>query len=175
MEILCETTTQTKELAETIGKKLTGGDVLALYGDLGAGKTTFTAFLCKALGFDNRVQSPTFVIHRIYNEAPQSKDCGLFFSASPNSSHPRAKALGLLAENKTGSLIKTVHHLDLYRLTSPEEVLELGIEELLAEESSILVIEWPEIAKELLPPQTIRIYFEAIGENSRRINVQNLS
>jgi tRNA threonylcarbamoyladenosine biosynthesis protein TsaE len=38
-----------------------------LYGDLGSGKTTFTAFLVHALGIDRRVQSPTFVILRKYS------------------------------------------------------------------------------------------------------------
>lgn len=60
------TTSKTQELAREIGKKLKPHNVLALYGDLGSGKTTFTRYLVEALGFADRVQSPTFVILRKY-------------------------------------------------------------------------------------------------------------
>lgn len=66
MEILSKSTQDTKELARSLAESLTPGAVIALYGDLGSGKTTFTNFLVKALGFDSRVQSPTFVISRRY-------------------------------------------------------------------------------------------------------------
>ena len=57
---------QTKKLANDIAKKLKGGEVLALSGDLGAGKTTFTQYLAKALGVKGNVNSPTFVLMKIY-------------------------------------------------------------------------------------------------------------
>ena len=62
MEVLSKSTKETEELAQRVAKKLKPGDVLALYGDLGAGKTTFTNLLVKSLDFGSRVQSPTFVI-----------------------------------------------------------------------------------------------------------------
>lgn len=68
MEITSHSTEETKKLAQQIASELKGGSVLALYGELGAGKTTFTRFLVEALDFDNRVQSPTFVISRIYQK-----------------------------------------------------------------------------------------------------------
>jgi tRNA threonylcarbamoyladenosine biosynthesis protein TsaE len=53
-------------LAQDIGRSCTGGDVLVLSGDLGAGKTTFTQGLALGLGIDERVTSPTFVISRVH-------------------------------------------------------------------------------------------------------------
>lgn len=69
MEITTVSTKETKKLAEQIAKDLKNKDVLALYGDLGSGKTTFTNYLVEALGIKARVQSPTFVIHRIYKDS----------------------------------------------------------------------------------------------------------
>lgn len=66
MEILSKSTSETEDLAKTVARKIKTGTVIALFGDLGSGKTTFTNFLVKALGYDCRVQSPTFVIHRVY-------------------------------------------------------------------------------------------------------------
>lgn len=55
-----------KDIAIQIQKNLQPGAVIALKGDLGAGKTTLTSVLIKELGFSDRVQSPTFVILRKY-------------------------------------------------------------------------------------------------------------
>lgn len=70
MEITVHSTAETEKLASELALMLKplieNGVVLALYGDLGAGKTTFTNFLVKALGVLARVQSPTFVIARRY-------------------------------------------------------------------------------------------------------------
>lgn len=57
---------ETQHLAETFAKKLSGGTIVLLYGDLGAGKTTFTQGLAKGLGVEKRIISPTFVIIRTY-------------------------------------------------------------------------------------------------------------
>lgn len=66
MEVSTHSTQETKRLAKQIAEGLKPGDVLALYGELGSGKTTFTNFLVKALGISDRVFSPTFVIARRY-------------------------------------------------------------------------------------------------------------
>jgi len=57
-----------EELASGIAKTLEGGEVIALFGDLGSGKTTFTQFLARALGVKKRVPSPTFVVMRAYDD-----------------------------------------------------------------------------------------------------------
>lgn len=66
MEIRTLSTTETEKLASQLAANLNPGDVLALYGELGSGKTTFTKYLVKHLGIPATVQSPTFVIARQY-------------------------------------------------------------------------------------------------------------
>lgn len=57
---------QTQKLAKKFAKTLVGGEVVLLNGDLGAGKTTFTKFVAKALGVKDEVTSPTFTIMKQY-------------------------------------------------------------------------------------------------------------
>lgn len=59
---------ETYALAKQIASTLKGGDVILLSGDLGAGKTTFTKGLAKALGIDDEVTSPTFTILNVYED-----------------------------------------------------------------------------------------------------------
>ena len=58
----------TEALAKRVADTLTGGEVIILSGDLGAGKTTFTKGLAKALGVESEVTSPTFTIMNVYEE-----------------------------------------------------------------------------------------------------------
>ena len=55
-----------ERFANTLAEELKGGEVLGLVGDLGAGKTTFTQLLAKALGVKGDVRSPTFVLMQQY-------------------------------------------------------------------------------------------------------------
>ncbi len=57
---------QTFNFAEKISKKLTGGEVFGLIGNLGAGKTIFTKGLAKGLGIKKTITSPTFILMRPY-------------------------------------------------------------------------------------------------------------
>jgi tRNA threonylcarbamoyladenosine biosynthesis protein TsaE len=66
MEVLSTSTNQTKNLAGKLAKKLNPSGVIALYGDLGSGKTTLTRFVVEALKIPAKVQSPTFIIARKY-------------------------------------------------------------------------------------------------------------
>lgn len=59
---------ETYALAKQIASTLKGGEVILLSGDLGAGKTTFTKGLAKALGIDDEVTSPTFTILNVYED-----------------------------------------------------------------------------------------------------------
>ena len=58
---------QLEDFAKDLSSRLQPGDVVFLKGDLGAGKTTFTQFLIKSLGYDQRVKSPTYAIYETYN------------------------------------------------------------------------------------------------------------
>ena len=57
---------ETEGLARRLAPLLRRGDVLALYGDLGAGKTAFVRGLARGLGSEDRVSSPTFVLMHVY-------------------------------------------------------------------------------------------------------------
>ena len=94
--------------------------VIALHGNLGAGKTCFTQGLAQAAGVTEPVCSPTYTLISEYQ----------------------------------GTI--PFHHIDLYRLSGPQEALDLGIDEYL-ETDGITVIEWAERAGELLPPFTIHV------------------
>ncbi len=144
MEIELSSTKATQELAEKIVPLLKGGAIIALYGELGSGKTTFTNYLVKALNIDSRVQSPTFVLLRKY------------------------------VNKNTEAVIKSVNHLDLYRLTSLEEIIDIGLDEILEEKNAITLIEWPEVAEPLLPKNCIKMKFEVVSEFERKVYVENL-
>ena len=58
---------ETEAVGEAIGSQLRVGDLVVLSGDLGAGKTTFTKGLARALGVEQRVTSPTFTIVQEYD------------------------------------------------------------------------------------------------------------
>ena len=58
----------TEALGSLVGQHVKDGDVLCLSGDLGAGKTTFTKGLAKALGIEDEVTSPTFTILNVYED-----------------------------------------------------------------------------------------------------------
>jgi tRNA threonylcarbamoyladenosine biosynthesis protein TsaE len=62
LKIISTSANETKMLAETFAKKLKGGEVLALSGNLGSGKTTFVKGLARGLGIKQKIQSPTFAI-----------------------------------------------------------------------------------------------------------------
>lgn len=135
MENITNSTEETKRLAVELAGKVGKGSVLALYGDLGSGKTTFTRYFVEALGLKNRVQSPTFVVTRKYGY---------------------------------------INHVDLYRLTNEDDAKDIGIEEMLTDLDSVTLIEWPEVIENILPEKTIKIYFEYIDENTRKITIKDL-
>jgi len=125
--ILSKSPEDTHALARELLGDMGPGTVLALHGELGAGKTCFIQGLAKALGINRPVGSPTFTL---INEYP----C-----------HP------------------PLYHIDLYRISGPDEALGLGIDEYLAGDG-ITAIEWAERILELLPEKTMHIHMEP-GEN----------
>ncbi len=66
MEIITKSAKETFDLGRKIGSSLKGGEILALVGELGAGKTTFIQGLSKGMGIENRIVSPTFILMRSY-------------------------------------------------------------------------------------------------------------
>ena len=66
MRFLTYSPEETEALGEALGRRLCGGEIVAYYGDLGAGKTAFTRGLARGLGYTGRVTSPTFTIVNEY-------------------------------------------------------------------------------------------------------------
>ncbi len=65
-EYLAKNSKETEKIAQDLVKKLAGGELLALVGNLGAGKTVFVKGLAKAFGITENITSPTFVLMKIY-------------------------------------------------------------------------------------------------------------
>ncbi len=118
----------TVRLGEDLALTLRKGDVLALHGDLGAGKTTLARSLIRALAGDAELEvpSPTFTLVQSYETRVP------------------------------------VHHFDLYRLSSADELDELGFEDAL--EQGAALVEWPEKAGDRLPPSAARVELVEEGE-----------
>jgi tRNA threonylcarbamoyladenosine biosynthesis protein TsaE len=115
-----------------------GAKVFAFHGGMGAGKTTFIARLCRILGVQAPISSPTFALVNEY---------------------PLASGLGC------------IHHMDLYRLDDEREAFEAGLEETLHSGDTCLV-EWPERAPGILPPDAVHVWLEALPDGRRRIRVR---
>ena len=145
-EFISNSAEETKKFAGEFAKKLKPGDILALYGSLGAGKTTFIQGLVASLGYRGKVFSPTFIFVRPYQIRSQTSD---------------------IRQQKSG--IKTFYHIDLYRIEEPADLKTIGIEEFLDEKDSVSAIEWPERIENGLPERTVKIKIESIDENTRRL------
>ncbi len=123
--------------------------VIALRGDLGAGKTTFTQALARELGIADTLQSPTYVLMKSYPISFKQPFPGI--------------------EGRFDKLV----HIDAYRLEKPEEFLALNPQQFLSDPKALVVVEWPEKVEGMLPSPDITINFssEAATDGERYIEV----
>lgn len=63
------------------------------------------------------------------------------------------------------------HHFDLYRCNTLSDVKSTGLEEIISDQKCLIAIEWPEIAKEILPKNTIWLKLTKIEEKKRKIEI----
>ncbi|EKE21898.1 MAG: hypothetical protein ACD_7C00096G0015 [uncultured bacterium] len=66
--------------------------------------------------------------------------------------------------------LKSIYHIDTYRVGS-KDILDLGWEEIIKDKQNIVLVEWPEKIKDILPEYSIWINFEIVDEKSRKISV----
>lgn len=131
-EIASKSAAQTKKIAGILAKEIlvarrNSAAIIALEGNLGAGKTTFAQGFADALGIKEKVLSPTFVLLKIY-KTRKSKRAHLA-------------------------------HIDCYRIGSPRELPGLGLKEISKDKDAIILIEWADRIRKLLPRDTIWIRF----------------
>ena len=127
---------ETFELGRRLAADLRPGDVMALSGELGAGKTVLVKAIARALGCQQVVTSPTFTIIHEYPTNPP------------------------------------LVHIDLYRLDSEQQAIDIGIEEYLGEHA-ICLIEWAERIERLLPARAIRTQIEVVSQTTRRFTIRH--
>lgn len=132
---------QTQAIGVKLGKNAKPGQVFALDGDLGAGKTVMTRGIARGMGLnEDDVCSPTFTIVNEYDE------------------------------NKDGSRAQVpLFHFDTYRLGGSDDFLDAGLDEYF-DRGGVCVIEWSSVIDDLLPKDTVRITITGSGE-MRKIEV----
>ena len=132
-------------IAQEIVGSLSLGDsatIIALSGDLGAGKTTLTQSIAKELGIKANIISPTFVIMKNY-------------------------FLGDSLKNGFDNLV----HIDAYRLDSSKELLTLGWNEIISNPKNLILIEWPEKVADVIPSYARTLTLTHIDSETREINL----
>ena len=126
---------ETESLGDVLANDFCQGDFVALFGEMGSGKTVFVRGFCRALVPDARVSSPTFSVLNVY----QSEE-------------------------------RTINHFDMYRITSEDDLLSTGYEDVI--QSGITLCEWPENIEDFLPKRYCKIVFRKNGENERILEVE---
>lgn len=124
---------ETSALAAKLAQISKAGDVWALNGTLGAGKSVFARAFIRKLTAAEEVPSPTFTLAQIYHTTHFD-----------------------------------IYHYDLYRLKSPEEIFELGVEE--AFYSAVNLVEWPEKMAGFAPRDMWNVQIDIV-DDVRKITV----
>jgi tRNA threonylcarbamoyladenosine biosynthesis protein TsaE len=127
---------QTEAFARALGVLCTGGERIALTGEMGAGKTTFVRGLASGLGIDPlEVSSPTFTLIHVH-------------------------------ENDGKDGVSSLVHVDAFRLENASELTDLGWSDLLTDERNVMVVEWPQKLASSLGEGVLKIeLFHAASKN----------
>ncbi len=119
--------------------------IICLQGELGSGKTTFAQGLLKRLGAKAPYTSPTFVVIKQY----------------------KLEARSYLPRRQAGKP-KAIYHIDAYRITA-KDILNLGWEEIISNPENIIIIEWANRIKKIIPSDSLWIKFEWLDNKERKI------
>lgn len=140
---ISEINTAAKEFLNSIGNK----KVIAFYGEMGAGKTTFIKAICKELGVTDNTSSPTFSLVNEYK----------FPLVKGGAKDPQGRGIS------EGS----IYHFDFYRIKNESEAFDLGYEDYLYS-GNLCLIEWPEKIQNLIPKDCVTVKIE-VKENGERV------
>ncbi len=137
---------ETIELGRRFATRLHLGDIVTLYGDLGAGKTEFVKGVCDYFNVSDIVSSPTYTIMNQYD-----------------------------GEDRDHDALK-IYHVDLFRIKTPAELEEIGFEDCMYSHDSIKLVEWAERANGHLPASRFNIVFHQNddNENMREIRIEHV-
>lgn len=144
--VITSSATETKKFAQSFAKKIIkaprqqGAFAIGLCGELGSGKTCFAQGFVREFGIRERITSPTYVLMKRY---PIAKKLNLFFA--------------------------DIYHFDCYRLEKAKDILDLGFEDIVRNPKNIILIEWPEKIKSVLPKNKIFLKFLFIDNGKREI------
>lgn len=147
MEIAINSLAEISSAARTFIENIGDDRLFAFYGPMGVGKTTFIKAICEELGVKDDVASPTFAIVNEYMAGTLSSQ----FSAL--SSQP-------------------IYHFDFYRIKRPEEIFDIGFEEY-ADSGNLCFLEWPELAEEYLPEDTVKVVISEKEDGSRMVEIDS--
>ncbi len=81
----------------------------------------------------------------------------------------RSPTFTLVQEHHRPADDHTLYHIDLYRIERHEDIATLGLDEILDDQTGIAIIEWAERAESLIPDEAIKVRFEIVQENKRRL------
>ncbi len=145
----------TREFARGVAGELKQGDVLALIGDLGTGKTALTRYIAEALGIEGRISSPTFTIVKEY----KGGSLALFhFDVYRLAGDMDVLSVRQISGEEGKSL----------RERAIDELYNIGAEEYF-EGSGVSVVEWANLIEEALPERTKYIFIDYAEEEGQRI------
>jgi len=142
---------ETQKLGQELVKNLIPGQIICLSGDLGSGKTTFVQGILKGLRVKGPYTSPTFVIVKEYKKK--------------STKHKTQITNKLQATNYKP---QTIYHIDAYRINE-KDILNLGWEEIINQPDNLIVVEWAERIKKIIPVNAQWIKFSWEGKERRKI------
>jgi len=147
-----------------LAKELRGGEIVCLMGELGSGKTTFAQGVLEGLGAKGPYTSPTFLVMKHYKKIISNFKAQIF----PPKRDPAVAVTNKAQSPK--SKIQNIYHIDAYRVGA-KDILNLGWEEIVADKKNVIVIEWAERIKNIVPKRAVWISFRHKGRNEREITL----
>lgn len=178
IEIISKSAKETQKIAQILagelaGRRKNGVTIIALEGQLGSGKTTFAQGFARALRVKENVLSPTFVLLKAY---PVREKRRMFLQNKSNFLHKKSmqKFQPMFLSNgvyllKKPKRFKHFIHIDCYRINRPREMEHLGLKEIFKDKDAIVLIEWADRIKKLLPKETLWIKFKHGKKSHERI------